>query len=71
MGSAVGVDDGLQAERDRTLGPAIAWKAQSRLTARYRKLILRGKKSTVVMTAIAREMAVFMWDIARRTMPVR
>lgn len=35
----------------------IAWKAQSRLTARYRKLIQRGEKSTVVTTAIAREMA--------------
>jgi transposase len=49
----------------------IAWKAQSRLTTRYRKLIQRGKKSTVVITAIAREMAAFMWDIARRTMPAR
>lgn len=47
----------------------IAWKAQSRLTARYRKLSQRGKKSTVITTAIAREMAAFMWDIARRTMP--
>lgn len=48
----------------------IAWKAQSRLTARYRSLSQRGKKSTVITTAIAREMAAFMWDIARRTMPV-
>jgi transposase len=47
----------------------IAWKAKSRLTSRYRKLSQRGKKSTVVTTAIAREMAAFMWDIARRTMP--
>ena len=47
----------------------IAWKAQSRLTARYRSLLKRGKKSTVATTAIAREMAAFMWDIARRTMP--
>ncbi len=47
----------------------IAWKAQSRLTARYRKLSRRGKRSTVITTAIAREMAAFMWDIARRTMP--
>jgi len=49
----------------------IAWKAQPRLTARYRKLVQRGKKSTVVTTAIAREMAAFMWDIARRTIPAR
>lgn len=47
----------------------IAWKAQSRLTGRYRRLVLRGKKTTVVTTAIAREMAAFMWDIARRSMP--
>jgi len=47
----------------------IAWKAQSRLTARYRKLRRNGKKTTVITTAIVREMAAFMWDIARRTMP--
>lgn len=47
----------------------IAWKAQSRLTARYRLLIRQGKKSTVAVTAIAREMVGFMWDIARRSMP--
>jgi len=47
----------------------IAWKAQTRLTARYRKLNGRGKKKTVITTAIAREMSAFMWDIARRTMP--
>lgn len=35
----------------------IAWKAQSRLTARYRALIARGKKTTVVRAAIARELA--------------
>ena len=48
----------------------IAWKAQSRLTARYRRLSQRGKKKTVITTAIARELSAFMWDIARRTMPV-
>ncbi len=43
----------------------IAWKAQSRLTARYRALSGRGKKATVVCTAIARELAGFMWSVAR------
>ncbi len=43
----------------------IAWKAQSRLTARYRKLAGRGKRTTVVCTAIARELAGFMWAVAR------
>ncbi|MHC2295900.1 transposase [Rhizobium mongolense] len=38
----------------------IAWKAQTRLTARYRMLSARGKKSTVVCTAVARELAGFM-----------
>lgn len=47
----------------------IAWKAQARLTRRYRLLTRRGKKSTVATTAIAREMVGFMWDIARRSMP--
>lgn len=44
----------------------IAWKAQSRLTARYRKLAACGKRTTVVFTAIARELVGFMWAIARQ-----
>jgi transposase len=47
----------------------IAWKAQSRLTARYRALSARGKKSTVVCTAIARELVGFMWSIGREVRP--
>lgn len=47
----------------------IAWKAQSRLTARYRALIAKGKKTTVVCAAIARELAGFMWAIAREVQP--
>lgn len=43
----------------------IAWKAQTRLTTRYRLLSGRGKKTTVVCTAIARELAGFMWAVAR------
>jgi hypothetical protein len=43
----------------------IAWKAQSRLTARYRAFVARGKKTTVTCTAIARELAAFMWAVAR------
>lgn len=42
----------------------IAWKAQVRLTTRYRKLAARGKRTTVIYTAIARELAGFMWAIA-------
>jgi transposase len=42
----------------------IAWKAQTRLCARYRALVAKGKKPTVAVTAIAREMAAFIWAIA-------
>jgi transposase len=44
----------------------IAWKAQVRLCARYRRLAAAGKPKTVVNTAIAREMLGFLWDIARQ-----
>lgn len=43
----------------------IAWKAQSRLCARYRALARRGKRSTVVVTAIARELSGFIWAVNR------
>lgn len=43
----------------------ISWKAQQRLCARYRKLCRRGKIKQQVVTAIARELAAFIWAIAR------
>ena len=43
----------------------IAWKAQVRLCARYRRLSAAGKKLPVVVAAIAREMAAFLWAIGR------
>ncbi|MBR7654807.1 IS110 family transposase [Brucella oryzae] len=46
----------------------IPWKAQTRLTARYRLLTSRGKKSTVVCTAIARELAGFMWAVSKEVL---
>lgn len=49
----------------------IAWKAQTRLTARYRMLTSRGKKSTVVCTAIGRELAGFMWAVAKEAVQPR
>lgn len=42
----------------------IAWQAQVRLCGRYKRLIFRGKNSNLVKTAIARELAGFMWAIA-------
>lgn len=47
---------------------AIAWKAQTRLCARYRSLTAKGKKTTVATTAVAREMAAFIWAIAQQVM---
>jgi hypothetical protein len=48
---------------------AIAWKAQTRLCARYRKLARSGKPANLVTAAIARELSVFIWAIARRVPP--
>lgn len=42
-----------------------AWKAQERLCRRYRKLLWARKLPTVAATAIARELAGFVWAIAR------
>jgi transposase len=47
----------------------IALKAQARLCARYRTLAKRGKKLTVAATAIARELAGFIWAIGRAMQP--
>jgi transposase len=44
---------------------ALAWKAQHRLNARYRRLTGRGKPVQQVVTAIARELLGFMWAIGR------
>jgi transposase len=43
----------------------IAWKAQTRLAARFRALGKKGKRPTIVVTAIAREMCGFIWAIHR------
>ena len=43
----------------------IAWKAQCRLAARFRALTRKGKRPTVVVTAVARELAGFIWAISR------
>jgi transposase len=43
----------------------ISWKAQVRLCKRSRRLVARGKNANQVVVAIAREMAAFVWAIAR------
>jgi transposase len=60
--------------RDRLAGlpepiRAIAWKAQVRLSARYRRLVAAGKPMPKVVVAIARELAGFIWAIARLVEP--
>jgi transposase len=47
-----------------------AWDAQLRLCGRYRRLTARGKLPTIAVVAVARELAAFVWDIARMT-PVK
>lgn len=43
----------------------IAWRAQVRLCARYRRLLARGKHPNTIAAATARELAGFMWAIAK------
>jgi tryptophan-rich sensory protein len=43
----------------------IAWKAQLRLTKRYKTMVQRGKSPNVAVVAIARELAGFMWAVAQ------
>ena len=45
----------------------IAWKAQTRLCQRYRHMMAKDKLKQVVVTAIARELAGFVWAIACTT----
>jgi transposase len=55
-------------ERTSPVIREIAWKAQTRLTARYRSLSAKGKKTTVVCTAVARELVGFMWSVGREAL---
>ena len=47
----------------------IAWKAQIRLCSRYRRLSASGKKLPVVIAAVAREIAAFLWAIGGQVAP--
>jgi transposase len=57
----------LQLRLERVPKPIqdISWKAQVRLCKRFRPLTARGKHANQVVVAIAREMAAFIWAIAR------
>jgi transposase len=54
-----------RAERTPEAVQEIAWKAQKRLCARYRSLEGRGKLKVQACTAVAREMAGFIWAIGQ------
>lgn len=43
----------------------IAWRAQQRLCGRYSRLLARGKHTNKTITAVARELAGFVWAISR------
>lgn len=43
----------------------VAWKAQVRLNARYRRLTARGKSAQIAITAIARELVAFIWEMGQ------
>jgi transposase len=48
----------------------IAWKAQVRLCARFRRLAARRVNRNKIVVAIARELAGFVWAIAQQVKPV-
>ncbi|WNK20272.1 IS110 family transposase [Halomonas piscis] len=57
-----------RAEKTSPTVQAIAWEAQKRLCGRYRRLAATGKAKQQVTTAVAREMAGFLWAIACEAM---
>jgi len=61
---------GYLAKRQKGLDPEvieIAWKAQHRLHARYKKLLAAGKNKPQIVTAVGRELLGFIWAIAVKT----
>jgi hypothetical protein len=50
---------------------SIGWKAQNRLHTRYKRLQARGKPRQQVMTAVARELAGFVWSIGQQVQSER
>ncbi len=58
-----------RAERTPEAVQDIAWKAQKRLCARYRSMEGRGKLKVQACTAVARELAGFIWAIGQALPP--
>jgi transposase len=68
----VGRDQQIRQQGQPKVIRDIAWKAQIRLTQRYRKLSLgRKMKATKVCVAVARELCGFIWDLARHVKVTR
>ena len=57
-----------KAEKASEAVQAIAWKAQKRLCSRYWHLTQKGKLKVQACTAVARELAGFIWAISREVM---
>jgi transposase len=53
-----------RAEKTSEQVQALAWQAQKRLCGRYQSLMRTGKEKKLVTTAVARELAGFIWAIA-------
>ena len=56
-------------EREQGVSEAvrdIAWKAQKRLCAKYRRLLGRNKSKQQTVTAVARELVGFIWAIGQQ-----
>jgi transposase len=45
---------------------AISWRAQNRLSRRFRRLKARGLHRNKVVVAVARELCGFLWEVHRR-----
>jgi transposase len=59
----------VRQERQPAVIREIAWRAQLRLSHRYRRLKARGLQHNKICVAIARELAAFIWDIGRHVGP--
>jgi len=59
-----------RAERTAPEVQEIAWSAQKRLCQRFRSLMAHGKLKNQVCTAIARELAGFIWAIGQHVVPL-
>lgn len=65
MGWAGGLYCGILSSRAPEAVREVAWNVQWRMCQRYRHLVAAGKAKVIVTTAIAQEMASFIWATGR------